>query len=335
MTPTIRGSALASYGEVARSLGLDPVVMLRRAGLDPQALARPEIRISTRRFGDLLELSAAESGCQTFALRMAERRKVSDFGALSLLIAHQSTVRDVLTTVVRYSALINDTLTLTVEEADGTVVIREQVLAERPAIARQAHELAVGVLVRIFRAVIGDRWRPVSVNFTHPPPADLADHRRMFGDAVAFGCDFNGLVCDAYDLDRANPGADEALATHARRVVEGLATGLAAWDEHAVRRTVAELLPEGRATLAQTAVRLGLSARTLQRRLEIRGGAFRTLLEEVRVAQARTYVEDSDLALTQVAQLLGYSQPAAFSRWFLGRFGAPPSAVRRRLGRRS
>lgn len=330
MTPTIRGSALASYGEVARSLGLDPVMMLRQAGLDPQALTRPDIRLNARRFGDLLERSAAVSGCLTFGLRMAERRRLSDFGTLSLLIAHQSTVRDVLATVARYSDLINDSLNLTVEEAHGTVVVREQLLAERPGVARQAHELTVGVLLRIFQALIGDRWQAVSVNFTHPPPGDLTDHRRMFGEAVVFNSEFNGLVCDTRDLDRANPAGDEVLAAYARRVVDDLAVGGVRGDAHGVRRVIAERLPEGRATLARTAVHMGLSARTLQRRLADGGTDFQTLLDEVRVAQARTYVEDSDLPLMQVAQLLGYSQPAAFSRWFQSRFGASPSVVRRR-----
>ena len=111
-----------------------------------------------------------------------------------------------------------------------------------------------------------------------------------------------------------------------------LASGAVRDDEHAVRRTIAELLPTGRATLEQTAGRLGMAPRSLQRRLASRGAELRRLLEDVRIAHARRYVEDSDIALTDVAQLLGYSQPAAFSRWFLGRFGAAPSAIRRRRG---
>eukprot|EP01037_Dinobryon_pediforme_P018082 gene18082-18321_t len=334
MTPTIRASALASFGEVARSLGLNPAALMRRVGLDPQALTNPDMRLNARAFGELLELSAAEAGCPTFGLRMAENRKASDFGPLSLVMTHQPTVRDVLATAVRYSALINDTLTLALEEADGTVVIREEVLAVSPILARQAHELTVGVMVRIFQALIGERWRAVSVHFIHPAPADLSDHRRVFGDGVVFGCDFNGLVCDARDLDLANPAADPVLAAYARRFVDGMVAatgpGTSRRDDQSVRSAIAELLPAGRATLDQVAGRLGLGARTLQRRLADNGSDFRGLLEEVRAALARRFVENSDLPLTDVAQLLGYSQPAAFSRWFLARFGAPPSALRRR-----
>ena len=330
MTPTIRASALASYGEVARSLGLNPAALMRRVDLDPQALSNPDMRLNARAFGELLELSAAEAGCPTFGLRMAEQRRASDFGPLSLLLTHQPTVRDVLATAVRYSALINDTLTLALEETSGTVVIREEVLAVSPILARQAHELTVGVMVRIFQALIGARWRAVSVHFIHPAPEDLSDHRRIFGDAVVFGCDFNGLVCDAQDLDQANPGADPALAAYARRFVDGMVAGTDRSDDHAVRGALADLLPTGRATLEQVAARLGLSPRTLQRRLADTNTDFRRLLEEVRVALATRFVESSTLPLTDVAQLLGYSQPATFSRWFLSRFGAPPSVVRRR-----
>lgn len=330
MTPTIRASALASYGEVARSLGLNPAALLRRVGLDPQALTNPDMRLNARAFGELLELSAEEAKCPTFGLRMAEHRKSSDFGPISLLMTHQPTVRDVLATVVRYSELINDTLTLTLEEADWTVVIREDVMAGRPGLARQAHELTVGVMVRIFQSLIGERWRPVSTHFIHPAPADLGDHHRAFGEAVEFGSEFNGLVCDARDLDLANPDADPVLAAYAQRFVESMVTGPGRNSDQAVRAAIAELLPMGRATLDQVGMRLGLGPRTLQRRLAASQTDFRGVLEEVRVALARRFVETSDLPMTDVSHLVGYSQPAAFSRWFLSRFDVPPSVARRR-----
>lgn len=334
MAATIRASTLVSYGEVARSLGLNPAVMLRRVGLDPQALTNPDIRLRAKAFGDLLELSAAETGCETFGLRMAARRRPSDFGALSLLMTHQPTLRAVLETALRYSPLINDTLSLTIEEADGIAVVREELLAGRPGVARQAHELTVGVIVRLFRSVVGDAWRPLSVSFVHPAPEDVTEHRRLLGDGVRFGGAFNGIVCEARDLDRPTPGADPVLAAYAARLVDAVAVGPDRSEVQAVRRAIADLLPAGRASLDQVAARLGLGARTLQRRLEGEGVAFRGLLEEVRSTLARQYVEADDRPMIEVAHLLGYSQPAAFSRWFRGCFGRSPTTARLDVQRR-
>lgn len=330
MTPRVRAATLMNFAEVCRQAGENPVAILRAAGLDPRALTLPDIRVEAVRVVEALELAAARSGCETIGLRMAESRRLSDFGALSLLITHQPTLREVLETLARYRTLLNETLAITVETTDRTVVVREDLLISRAGGARQSYELAIGVMVRVFRALLGPRWRPLSVNFTHAAPSDLSVHRRMFGEEVRFGSDFNGVICDEADLDRRNPAADPALAAYARGFVDALpnATRRALADE--VRKAVQLLLPTGSATLPRVAESIGASPRTLQRRLERQGVDFRQLVDEVRADLALRFVAEESCSLTRVSQLLGYSQSGAFTRWFKARFGLAPSAWRRR-----
>jgi AraC-like DNA-binding protein len=333
MAPTVRASALASYAEIARSLGLNPASMMRRVGLDPLALSEPDMRLKAADFGRLLELSAAETGCETFGLRMAQLRRTSDFGALSLLISHQATVRDVLATLARYSDVINEALSLSIDEFGRTAIIREELLAVRGGIARQGDELAVGVIARMLRALLGDRWHPLAVHFVHEPPVDQSEHIRLLCGSVRFNSDFNGLVCDSADLDRPNPGADAVLARHAESLVGQVGPVGARDIETAVRKAMRDLLPDGRATLAQVATRLGIGERSLQRRLADRGLGFRTLLDAVRDDLAQRHVADGSSPLIEVARRLGYSQHAAFTRWHHARFGETPTARRRRNAR--
>jgi AraC-like DNA-binding protein len=330
MAPTVRASALASYAEVARSLSLNPVAMMRRVGLDPLALTVPDMRLKAEGFGRLLQLSAAETGCETFGLRMAQLRTMSDFGALSLLISHQATVRDVLATLVRYSDVINEALSLSVDEFGRTAIIREELVGVRGGMARQGDELAVGVIARMLRALIGERWHPLAVHLVHAPPADLTEHLRMLGNVIRFDSDFNGIVCDSTDLDRTNPGADAVLVRHAESLVEQVSPVGMRDIETLVRKALQDLLPGGRATLAQVATRLGLGERSLQRRLTDRGVGFRALLDEVRDELAQRHLADGSSPLIEVERRLGYSQPAAFTRWHRARFGETPSARRRR-----
>ena len=93
MTVLVRAAALSNYGQVARQVGLDPTKMLRRAKLDPAVLKNPDLRIPAVVVAALLEESAAQSGCSSFGLRMAEARQLSDLGAISLLLKHQGTLR--------------------------------------------------------------------------------------------------------------------------------------------------------------------------------------------------------------------------------------------------
>lgn len=277
----------------------------------------------------LLEIAAVESNCDTFGLRMAESRRLSDFGALSLLIAHQASVRQVLATLGRYRYLLNETLALQVEETERTVIIRENLLVTTPDSARHAHELAIGVLVRIFRGLLGERWRPMSVNLAHGPPADLAVHYRILGPDVVFYSDFNAVVCSSDDLDRVNPAADSAMADYARTFVDMLPLSGRRSLASEVRQTIHLLLPAGHATLNRVAESVGVPARTLQRRLATQGSDFRQMVDDVRGDLALRFVADQTDSLTRVSQLLGYSQSSAFSRWFHSKFGLSPTAWRK------
>jgi hypothetical protein len=94
----VRAAALSHYLEVAKSLGLDPLPQLRAVGISQAWLALPDHFVPADAVVKLLDASAKASGCETFALRMAEARQLADFGVLSLLISHQRTLRDVLHT---------------------------------------------------------------------------------------------------------------------------------------------------------------------------------------------------------------------------------------------
>jgi AraC-like DNA-binding protein len=328
MTRYVRGASLSNYAEVAARVGLDANAMLRRAGIDRRVLDDPDMRIPGDNVADLLETSAVQSGCPTFGLQMAESRRLSDFGALSLLITHQATMRDALMTLVQYRRLLNESLVVSVEEAGDTVVVREELLVGGPAQLRQAYELAIGVMFRLFRSVLGPRWRPLSVNFTHGPPGDLTVHRRVFGAIVEFNSDFDGLTCSRADLDAPNPSADPMLAKFAERYVRTLPQaeqGSLALD---VQKAIYVLLPIGEASIGRVAASLGLNERTLQRRLDEEGAEFTRLLNDIRRELAVRYVANTKLPLSRVADLVGYSRQSSFSRWFSEEFGSSPTAWR-------
>jgi AraC-like DNA-binding protein len=329
MTPFVRGATLSNYAEVAAHVGLDGAAMLRRSGIDRRALSDPDLPIPASRVVELLETSAVAAGCETFGLQMAESRLLSDFGAISLLITHQPTLRDALITMVRYRQLLNPSLVVDVEEHGDVVVVREELLLGGGRETRQAYELALGVLYRLFRAVLGPRWRAESVNFTHPPPADLAVHRRVFGPICEFGSDFSGLTCRSADLDAPNPTADPILAQHAERYVRTLPNADRQSLAEEVQKAIRLLLPVGDASIGRVAASLGLNERTLQRRLDVEGTDFSGLLNGCRRELCLRYVTNERLALSRVAGLVGYARQSSFNRWFADEFGASPTNWRR------
>ena len=184
---TFRAATLSNYVEVARQVGVDPYQMLRRVGIDAQVLSDPNIPLSPMRAVRLLEASAEASGYPDFGLRMAEARRISDLGVVSLLILHLATLRDVLDTTVRYRNLLNSALALHVEETGDVVEVKEELVIDFDEPAIQCYELAIGILLRVFRSILGVKWQPVSVHFSHPRPARAHLHRKLLGERVEFG----------------------------------------------------------------------------------------------------------------------------------------------------
>ncbi|HEX3887921.1 MAG TPA: AraC family transcriptional regulator [Phenylobacterium sp.] len=325
----VRGATLSNYAEVADQVGLDGGAMLRRFGIDRRALTDPDLHIPVASVVDLLEASAVQSGCETFGLRMAESRQLSDLGAVSLLITHQATMGDALMTLVEHRQLMNPALVVDVSVHGDVVVVREELLVTGHGVIRQSYELALGVLYRMFRAVLGPRWRALSVNFLHAAPADLAVHRRLFGPIYEFGSDFHGLTCSLADLDAPNPSADPKLARLAERYLRTLPNAEDRSLAQSVQKAIYLLLPMGAATIGRVAASLSLNERTLQRRLAAEGSDFAGLLNEVRRELAHRYVANPATPLARVAGLVGYARQSSFNRWFATEFGLAPTKWRR------
>ena len=322
MSSLVRAACLTNYSEVARAGGLDPARMLIDAGLRTSVEQEPDLMIPVERVGQLLQASATLSGNESFGLCMAESRMLSNLGAVGMLIRDQKTLRDSLDVLMRYQVLLNGSLSLMIEEHSDVVVLREEVQPGKPQQpTRQRIELALGVMLRLMRQFLGAGWQPRSVRFRHPAPRDASVHHRLFGYCVEFNADFNCIVCAKTDLDARNPSADPAMVRYAQQLLDASAKPLESTMIEDVRRTTLLLLPSGRCSVEQVAEHLGVACRTVQRGLAKQGQSFSSMVNEIRKELATRYVIESDRPLTEVAMLLGFSDPSALSRWYHAQFG--------------
>ncbi|WP_237886455.1 AraC family transcriptional regulator [Pseudomonas sp. PGPR40] len=324
-----RTAALTNYLELCTQLGVNSQQLLNDFALSTAMLKNPELRIPMTVVAMLLEASARASGCETFGLRMAESRQLSSFGAISLLLTHQPTLRDALNTIGQYRHLLNESLAMDITETDKIVIIREEIMIAPSTPTRQSIELAIGVLHRLCSALLGKNWRPQSVSFTHNAPADLNVHRRVFGCNVEFNCQFNGIVCLVADLNKTNPTSDPVMANYARGFLEALPGASKGSILNEVRQAIYLLLPMDRASISLVAQSLDMNVRTLQRRLEESGVNFTELHDQIRHELLHRYMTNPRYSLSQVAGLLGYSTPSSFTRWFNAQYGMAPTAWRR------
>lgn len=319
----VRSASLSGYAEVARSVGLEPFAQLRAAGLDPQCLSNPDLKIPVQRLNALLESSAQAAGIEDFGLRMAMTRRLSNLGLVALAARDEPTVRAALSCLQRTMHLHNEAIRIEIEEEKSVVVIREQFLVHLPGSMRQAVELAIAVLYRVTKELLGSHWSPVAVCFTHAAPQNLSSYRKLFDCSVQFNSVLNGLTCRSSDLDRPMPGADP----QSLRVVQKYLLAAAEHQPTQAERTlhlILGLLPSGRCTAELVARYLGIDRRTLHRRLELEGSSFSALVSEVRMEAAQRHLSNPGQSVTDLAGMLGFSDISAFSRWFSSKFGCSP-----------
>jgi len=328
-----RAVMLKNYNEVARHFGLNPYVMLGRAGLHPSALQDLENWVPAGRIMTLLDDSASHSGHDDFSVILGESRTFGSLGPVSLLLKHEATLRDIIQAVIEYRQLINELVHIRIKD-DGHSAIIEWALV--PGLrSTEAINLLATIAYRVLVDGAGCNWQPDCVHFRHSTPQNVATFRRVFRCSLEFDSSFDGISCTSQSLDAPNEFADPELIVHARRLL-GLMPGIRRDDTvaEAVRSTIPFLVARGAVSAEDVADCIGIPVRTLQRKLSSEGHTFGEILNETRRDLAVRYLRNSNQSMTSIAHLTGYSALSSFTRWFASEFGSSPRRWRQVMRKR-
>jgi AraC-like DNA-binding protein len=317
----------------AAASGVDPVALQADTGFDARRATDPDARIPLHLEERLWEEAARRSGDAAFGLHAAERLRPGVFDVLDYAVRTAPTARLALERLARYNRLEHDVAVFTLIDRGEWTRIEHGFAHPGATPCRHASEFTLASLVVIGTQITGTPLEPKSVEFRHAAPASTAEHTRLFGVEPHFGAAVNALELNRLWLQRPCPTADPALSRVIERHAEALLAARPDPTESTasrVRRLLTQALGEGETTLASMATRLKLSERSLQRRLADEGVSFDALLDELRQELALRYLADPKLAISEVAYLLGYSEPSAFHRAFKRWTGVTPAEARRR-----
>jgi AraC-like DNA-binding protein len=322
-----RSAGLTGFLDLCRETGVDAYALAAAAGLPDEVLTNPDLRVSAEAMGRMWEIAAEQSGVDDFALRAGERRKISNLGAIGLVIREQPTVRKALQAYTRYQWLQNDAYHVSVEIAGEQVLVRINGPVWQ---TRQIAELSMVTALRTLKTLLGERWRPQEVWFQHAAPPRLETHRRLFGVTPLFELDGMAIVMTRADLDAPIPSADPAIAASIAQYLEQLTEQRSVQLADKVGDLIVALLPDGACSVERVAQHLGMDRRTLHRRLSAEGVTFSSILDDKRRDMAASLLTYSERPLQNVADLLGFSSLSAFAHWFRRKFDQPASAYRAR-----
>lgn len=332
--PTIASGAFKKLLASFAALGVDADALCAEVSIDRSKVEDRDARFPITKLWALWEACLARAPRPGSAVLVAQEYQPGDYGLVGFVAMNSATLGEALAHVVRYVGLWTDDPEMRLDERGVLRVAYDAKLPECLG-RRVATEAAPAELLHGARVLTQTRVTPIEVRFAHEAPDDTSVHEAFFGCPVRFDAEDTAVVLRPEDLALPMPKADAQLGAFLRNMAnDALASrpGRPASPHDRIRGIVAEELQRGVPGLDQIARRLATSERTLRRRLEESGTSFRALVDETRADLARSYVADPRLPLSEVAFLLGFSEPSAFHRAFKRWTGATPQAFRKRTG---
>jgi AraC-like DNA-binding protein len=312
----------------ARAHGIVVRPLLRRVGLSADDLENPRTRIAVSEQIEFLNLVADALGDDMLGLQLASQFELRMAGLVYYVFASSHNLREVFERGARYSAVVNEGVLQ--KFVDGRLVgLAISYSGVRRQADRHQIEFWVVALLRMCRELTGRQLRPARVRLTHFRGHGQARLSRLVGCPVEFGADADEILFPREVLQLGVVNADPYLNRLLVDVCERALARRTPPDSFAARveNAVAPLLPHGQARVSAVAGRLGVSARTLARRLAEQGLTFSQLLGRLRLDLARRYLVQEQLPISKVAWLLGYQEVGAFSHAFRRWTGKSPSEV--------
>ena len=327
---TLSGRVVVRVVDFVAARGHDPEALCRGVGLTLSSLRAEGSRVPYAVVRELGERAAELAKDPNFGLHLAQDvRDVNLYDAGLLMMMASPNVREGLSLMAEYQRYWGDGERVRLFDVPGGASVRLMLPGTADDFQRQSDECAMAEILVGFRAITGEPIAPRAVRFRHGAPPDTREHHELFRCAIHFGATHTEIEFDDVDLHRPLPHANETYRRVFQHQVERALARLPGASGAAadVRAAAEAALAGGRWTLAGTARALGMSERTLQRRLQEDGTSFAELVDSIRREMATTYL-DNRLSVTEIAWLLGYADPSAFHHAFKRWTGTTPEQAR-------
>ena len=304
------------------------------AGIDPAIVQQPNSRVPAAFMERLWPLAVQLTGDPDVGLHAAESYNPGALSIVGYVVLSCRTAGEALDRLTHYAPLLNEGLRVDLDEHAGLATCRFGAVEGLDSFlhrdARQVMEtLAAGIVVTLKRLAT-EPVDPIEVTFRHRAPASLVEHSRILGPAVRFEQPHNAVVYRSATLATTFISADPALLEvfegDARRRLQALATRDGVSGR--VLTFLGQRLKGAVPPLAEVASELAMSERSIQRSLGEEQTSYRQLVDEVRKNLAIEHLSRPGTSATDVAFLLGFSEPSAFTRAFRRWTGAAPTEFR-------
>jgi len=321
----LRIGPLVELPGLLREFGVDVAGLLGPLGLVETLFDDAENLIAFPILGQLLQDCVSQSRCPHFGLLLGQRTGSECLGLIGQVLPHAPDVGTALRGLV-LNLHLHDRGAALLLSLEGDAAVLSYLIYHQGDGIDQINDGAMAITFNTLRSLCGPAWLPGEVWFAHRQPEDLAPYRRFFQAPLRFDREGTALVFPARWLDRALPGADPVR----RQEIERRIAAQGYLDPRdlvgRLRCALRTLLVTSRGSQQEVAQLLALHPRTLNRRLAEQGTSFVALVAEVRYDIARQLLANTAMSISQVAAILNYAEPSAFTRAFRRWSGLSPMA---------
>ena len=314
----------------ARREGADVGAMLQRSGLTARAMNDKNVPLDVRNQIKFVELVADAIDDRLLGFHLAQIYDPREIGLLHYVAASADTLWESLLRLERYSTLVNDGIALTVKKGNLLRVSFQYAGVSRHTDTHQI-EFWMASLIRFCRRLTRRDLKPVHVRIMHPRAEDRREIAKLVDGDIETGADVDEIEfpveVGGFPIVTADPYLNQLCVqcceeTLARRETKGSSLKVK------VENAIAAILPHRKIRIDIIAAKLGMSSKTLARRLSSEGCSFAQILNDLRSALAHRYLVERSLSISEIAWLLGYAEIGAFTRAFQRWTGMTPSAAR-------
>jgi AraC-like DNA-binding protein len=312
-------------------MGADPTRLLESARLAAGSVERAGERVDLRSVVTLWSDVGRCSGRADVGLELAERESSAHaFGVVGFRAMTSHTLHDALMAFVRHCHLVAEGSEAHVLASSDTLTFELVLPYGEEPVGRWMADRGIASCLVLLCKWTGEPLSPRRVTFRHAAPADTSSYERAFDCAVGFGRHANTITFEREVGDLRLRTSQADVASYLDSVADAAAAELPRDDAGGAASQVVRLsLSRGAPSLPEVARRLGVSVRTLQRRLLSEGLTYARVVDGVRRDTAVRLVTSTTLPLADVCEKVGFADERAFRRAFRRWTGSSPAELRR------
>ena len=319
--PTVQAGLTRLAAARLQRAGVKLEPLMSRTGVTRTQIEDVDQRISAQAQVAFLEAASEALEDDFLALTLAKEADFRDLGLLYYVAASAETLGDALRRLGRYSRIANEAVVFDYREARAPVQRLRYSGVARHTDRHQIEFCVLGV-VHLCRLLTGRNVVPRRVSMAHVRSKGTAEYARFLGSEVEFGSDVDEIVFPEGSAEMPLVEADHRLNKILSKVCDDTLNARGrnvSALRVSVENALTPLLPHGAARAEVVAKRLGMSERTLARRLGEEGTTFNEVFKQLRSSLAIRYLEEETMPISKIAWLLGFEEPSSFShacrRW--------------------